>query len=322
MTAPVAKSAADDVNRVGQVITIAQWGVAAVVMVGSAMSAWSTFGQLGEHPVIGAVIALGVDLALASALVVNQRLRALGIPNSTWGTALMWLTGLMTLALNAGADVVEQKWALALLHAFPPLLMVVLTEAGSANQLRVLRARRERESAEKAERDAQDAKRRAELDAQQRERERKEIDRAKGALVDASDYHNRATELRRQAELEKRAEQQALRELEALRLERQQRQAAEQAAQEATRNAAKTIAERKPPATARPKPARNPRKNPASAEEIRGWIRAQRADGQAVTTKDVVEFAGVRRGNEARLIKQVEDEIDAELAHLTKAPLT
>lgn len=306
------RDATEDISRVSQAVTLAQWGVAAVVMVGSAMSAWAAFAQLGDHPAIGAVIALGVDLALASGLVVNQRLRALGIPNSTWGTALSWLTGLMTLALNAGADVAADKWGLALLHAFPPILMVVLTEAGSANQLRVLRARREREAAEQAMREAQDAARRAEYEAEQRQRREAEIQRAKGGLIDAQDYIKATTEKRRAAEREVAAERNALRELEALREQREQRQAEEAAAREAAQHAAKAVAERKP-APARPKPTRSSRKGPASAEEIRAWIRRQRADGQQVTTAQVVEFAGIRRGNEARLIKQVEAEIDAEL---------
>lgn len=311
--------ATEDISRVSQAVTLAQWGVAAVVMVGSAMSAWSTFAQLHDTPAIGAVIAVGVDLALASGLVVSQRLRALGIENSPWGTALMWLTAAMTLALNAGADAVAQKWGLALLHAFPPILMVVLTEAGSANQLRVMRKRQEREAAEQAKREAEDKERQARYDAEQHQRRQEEIDRANGNLINASDYLKAAEEKRRAADAALAAERNALIELEALRRQREQRQAEEAAAREAEQKAARAIAERKPPVAGRQKPVRSNRKAPASAEEIRDWIRKQRGNGQDVTTAQVVEFAGIRRGNEKRLIDQVDAEINAEMdAELAK----
>lgn len=129
---------AEDVRRVAHTAIFAQWGVASVVMVGSAASAGIAFDTLQEHWSIGVVTGLGVDLALASALIIGKRLREVGI-TTLWGTVLLWLTGGMTLCLNSGAAAATGHWILAVAHAFLPVLLVVLCEFGSEAQLKLYR---------------------------------------------------------------------------------------------------------------------------------------------------------------------------------------
>lgn len=162
MTGPVTDTAADaagsgvtagDVARVGRTATVAQWGVAVVVMAGSAAAAGTGFGYLGEHWAIGVITGLGVDLALASGLVIGRRLRAVGV-TTTWGTVLLWLTGAMTLCLNSGAAALTGQWVLAVAHAFLPVLLVVLCEAGSEAQLKLHQLAHQTATAQQAHRDA------------------------------------------------------------------------------------------------------------------------------------------------------------------------
>jgi hypothetical protein len=204
----VITATAEDVERTGRDTTVAQWGVAIVVMVGSAISAGIGFHYLGEHAAIGVITGLGVDLALASGLVIGRRLRAVGITTG-WGTVLLWLTGLMTLCLNSGAAVLTGHWALAVAHAFLPALLVVVTEAGSEAQLKLVRLRQQRLAEEQAARRAQVAVERAAVVAEQRrldgqrqaERDRLERVRAEQARVAelAEAQHQREMVERRQA---------------------------------------------------------------------------------------------------------------------------
>ncbi|MGH8572823.1 MAG: hypothetical protein ACREX8_09630, partial [Gammaproteobacteria bacterium] len=137
----------EDVQRTGRTTTVAQWGVAAVVMVGSAVSAGIGFGVLGGNRAVGVITGLGVDLALASGLVIGHRLRAVGI-TTRWGTVLLYLTAGMTLCLNSGAAALTGHWVLAVAHAFLPVLLVVLCEAGSEAQLKLRLVAREAAAAE------------------------------------------------------------------------------------------------------------------------------------------------------------------------------
>ena len=160
----------EDIRRTGRTSTTAQWCVASVVMVGSAASAGIGFSHLGEHWAIGVVTGLGVDLALASGLVIGRRLRAVGV-TTVWGTVLTWLTGVMTLCLNSGAAVVTGHYTLAVAHAFLPVLLVVLCEAGSEAQLKLHGLAQTTAETERAQRQAQVAAEQA-----RREVEQKRID--------------------------------------------------------------------------------------------------------------------------------------------------
>lgn len=203
MNDAVAVAAVEDVESTGRDTVVAQWGVAVVVMTGSAISAGVGFGFLGEHPAIGVITGLGVDLALAFGLIIGRRLRAVGI-TTCWGSVLLWLTGLMTLCLNSGAAVLGGRWGLAVAHAFLPVLMVVLTEAGSEAQLKLHRLARERTAAQRAEQDARLAAERAEREAQQRqlraEREEEARRLERGREIEAARHEREMADRREERE--------------------------------------------------------------------------------------------------------------------------
>ncbi|MGO1048831.1 hypothetical protein [Crossiella sp. CA198] len=69
-----------------------------------------------------------VDVALVVALYGDAVLQEYGV-RTGWGTALRWVTAGMTLWLNCGGAVENGAWGTAALHAFGPVLVIVLTEA-------------------------------------------------------------------------------------------------------------------------------------------------------------------------------------------------
>lgn len=122
-----------DVVRTGQIVTTAQWSVAAVVMTGSAISAGTAFGHFHEPFYMGFIIGLAVDAALASWLLISRKLRATGV-KTAWGPALEAITAVMTLCLNSGASMLDKNYALAGAHAFLPIVLFVLSMAGGEAQ--------------------------------------------------------------------------------------------------------------------------------------------------------------------------------------------
>lgn len=287
---------AQDVDRTGLVTTRAQWGVASVVMAGSAASAWVAFGQLGEHPAIGAITAVGVDLALASGLVIGRRLRAVGI-TTVWGTVLLWLTSTMTLLLNSGASAVTGHWVLAGAHAFLPVLLVVLTEAGSEAQLKLLRLQRDTTASELAAVDAQLVADRAAREAQQMEHREAGHRRAAEELATAQSVHDQTVELRRVA-AQAHAEETALR-------------ATTDTELTATKTVGEQLVKTRRKQTEPVKPARD---GPvASREERRQWVRDQRTAGRNPTGAEVDdEFGPPVAGSKSRTGAAIVAEVDVE----------
>lgn len=286
-----------DVERTGRDTTVAQWGVASVVMVGSAASAGIGFTALGEHWAIGVITGLGVDLALASGLIIGRRLRAVGV-TTYWGTVLQWLTAAMTLCLNSGAAALTGHWVLAVAHAFLPVLLVVLCEAGSEAQLKLLRLRQDKAAAEHAERVAQ-----------QREREQAELQRARGVLIDAEDYHRRAADLRRQGDRET-AEAAQLREL------AERERAPAEAAARAARNATQRLARAQQTRTVGGGSARN-KPVTASREERREWVRQERDAGRNPTGAEVDHRFGPPRTG-AAIVAEVDAERRRAAVHVVR----
>lgn len=196
-----------DVERTGRDTTIASWGVALVVMVGSAASAGIGFRSLGEHWAIGVMTGLGVDLALASGLVIGRRLRAVGV-STYWGTVLLWLTAAMTLCLNSGAAALTGRWVLAIAHAFLPVLLVVVCEAGSQAHLTLHRLARQAAVRDQAGREARLAVERAAREAEQvrvaAEHDRTRQDRVRAADLAAAAQERDITDRREAREHEAR----------------------------------------------------------------------------------------------------------------------
>lgn len=157
-----------DIERTQRDVSIAQWGVASVVMAGSAFAAASSFSHLGQSWTHGVAIALGIDLALAMWLRIDGRLREFDVRRTT-GMALEGVALAMTMFLNVGAALFDgvnphsatARGLLAIAYVFLPIILFLVSIAGPAAQ-RALGQRHREVVAQ------QDATSRAEREARQR----------------------------------------------------------------------------------------------------------------------------------------------------------
>jgi len=116
-------------ERTARAIVAGTWGCAAIVMAGSATNAVLAYGALGDNRGLGLATGLAVDIGLCVALIGDRRLYAEGL-SSTWGRTLRITTAVMSLVLNTSIAVHEGRYLSALMHAFLPILLIVLTEYG------------------------------------------------------------------------------------------------------------------------------------------------------------------------------------------------
>jgi hypothetical protein len=199
----------EDVEDLGRTVTLGQWCVAAVVMAGSAASAGIGFSSLGEHWGIGVITGLGVDCALASGLVMGRRMRNVGI-RTYWGTILQWLTAGMTLCLNSGAAAVKGDYALAAAHAFLPVILVVLCEAGSEAQIKLHRRAAQTAAEEQAEWEAYQEEQRMLYEVEQkRMKDEREADRVFQERISKNRIHSLQLEASENQEARDHATRQA-----------------------------------------------------------------------------------------------------------------
>jgi len=98
-------------------------------MAGSATNAVLAYGALGDNRLLGLATGLGVDIGLCVALIGDRQLHLHGL-TSHWGRTLRVTTLAMSLVLNVSIALREGHYLSALMHAFLPLLLVVLTEYG------------------------------------------------------------------------------------------------------------------------------------------------------------------------------------------------
>lgn len=155
-TSPELESSLRDVQRTGKILTTAQWAVASVVMVGSALSAGLAFEYFGEPFGVGVITGIAIDFALASWLLISRRLRSAGV-TTVWGPILEGITALMTLCLNSGTSILKENYWLATFHAFLPIVLFALSMAGGESQQKLHRIAKQKEAEEKRRRDAETA---------------------------------------------------------------------------------------------------------------------------------------------------------------------
>jgi len=129
VSAPASAGSSIAVQGTGRRIVAGTWGCAGIVMVGSATNAVLAYGALGDNRLLGLATGLGVDIGLCVALIGDRQLHLHGL-TSHWGRALRVTTLAMSLVLNVSIALREGQYLSALMHAFLPLLLVVLTEYG------------------------------------------------------------------------------------------------------------------------------------------------------------------------------------------------
>lgn len=176
------KTTGDNAENTLKVISVGVWAVALVVMAVSATTAADLFQLHAANWTQGLALGLAIDAALAVALVGDKALAQLGL-SCGWGTALRWAATVMSLVLNCSAAWLNGDVLGVSLHAIPPMLLIVLTEAAQSyrtalaeHHLQVAEAQAlaeaERVAARQEQQRLAEEKRQRELAAEQRRRER------------------------------------------------------------------------------------------------------------------------------------------------------
>lgn len=162
------QSTGDGAESTLRVIAVGVWAVAIDVMFVSATTAADLFMQHAADWGQGLALGLAIDAALAVALVGDKALDQLG-RRSGWGTALRWVATGMSLVLNCSAAFLNRDLLGMTLHAIPPMLLIVLTEA--AQSYRTALAGHRRDQAEQEALAAAEAQRIADEEEQRRQNE-------------------------------------------------------------------------------------------------------------------------------------------------------
>lgn len=176
------KTTGDNAESTLRVIAIGVWAVAIVVMTVSATTSADLFKQHAADWLQGLALGLAIDAALAVALVGDQVLAQMD-KRSSWGTTLRWVATGMSLVLNCSQAAINQDLLGMTLHAIPPMLLIVLTEAAQSYRTALTEHRRQaadeqarveadRIAARQEQQRLAEEKRQRELAAEQRRRER------------------------------------------------------------------------------------------------------------------------------------------------------
>jgi len=116
-------------RKQSRAMDVTLWGVAGLVMYFSAGNVTTFATNQGTPLHIAVVLAPMVDIALVAALVGDGVLTRQGIRPTGWGTTLRWFAGIATLTVNVWESVARVDAAGIVLHAVPPLLLILLAEA-------------------------------------------------------------------------------------------------------------------------------------------------------------------------------------------------
>lgn len=176
------KTTGDNAENTLTVISVGVWAVAIVVMTVSATTSADLFKQHAADWLQGLALGLAIDAALAVALVGDQVLAQMD-KRSSWGTTLRWVATGMSLVLNCSQAAINQDLLGMTLHAIPPMLLIVLTEAAQSYRTALTEHRRqaaeeharveaERLAARQEQQRQAEEKRQRDLAAEQRRRER------------------------------------------------------------------------------------------------------------------------------------------------------
>jgi len=122
------------VRRKALVINYLVWAVAVIVMVVSATTTANLMVQHHNTYAQGLALGLAVDASIAVSLIGDQLLQQSG-RRSGWGTALRWITAVMSLLLNCAQSFQDGDVLGVALHAIPVVLLTSLTEAAQDYQL-------------------------------------------------------------------------------------------------------------------------------------------------------------------------------------------
>jgi hypothetical protein len=117
--------------RTGRTIQALVWLDAAAVVVTSAGTIFTLVRHHGASVMVAVPYSAAIDIALLAGLL-GDRALARHSKQVFWGVVLRWATGLMSLALNTAQALAEGDTGGAAIHAVPPVLLILLTEAAAA----------------------------------------------------------------------------------------------------------------------------------------------------------------------------------------------
>lgn len=119
-------------TRTRTVINLGVWALTAAVIVSSVRTAAPFIDAHSTGAGTGLIMAAGIDAAFVLALQADSVLSRYGASPGPWATALRVVTGLSTAFLNVAPYGLKADIVGALIHAIPPVVLMVLAEAGPA----------------------------------------------------------------------------------------------------------------------------------------------------------------------------------------------
>ncbi|MET8740312.1 hypothetical protein [Streptomyces sp. NPDC004728] len=225
---------AREVARTGRVITVVTWLLTGAVVAVSMSTAAPFIDAHSEGYATGPLLALAVDGCFILGLQSDSTLARFGVAAGLWATAFRWVTGLSTVWLNVGDAALSRDGVGVVVHLIPPLLLLLVAEAGPAWRRAMGGALAEATAQEQAERDqarqaAEQAARAEREEAARAVREQRDWEReqAEQARLERERQREHEAALAREeqtrAEARERGEREARERAEAER-ERQQRE--------------------------------------------------------------------------------------------------
>ncbi|MEW2149860.1 hypothetical protein AB0909_11480 [Streptomyces albidoflavus] len=245
---------AREVARTGRVITVVTWLLTGAVVLVSMSTAAPFIDAHSEGYATGPLLALAVDGCFILGLQSDSTLARFGVAAGAWATAFRWVTGLSTVWLNIGHAALTGDLVGVVVHLIPPLLLLLVAEAGPAWRRAMGGALADATAEEQAERDrarqaAEEAEQARREEARRAEREQREWEReqAEQARLEREAQREHEARLAREAadreqaareqQQRERERQQADRERREREREQRERQAAEQARRQAQEQA-------------------------------------------------------------------------------------
>ncbi|MBZ4322480.1 hypothetical protein JNW98_24425 [Streptomyces sp. SCA2-4] len=179
------------------------------------------------------ILPLVVDAAVVIVIRLDSAIARLGGRAGAWPTALRWLTGTMTLALNIGDSALHGDAVGVAVHAVAPILLIVTAEASLAYRRAITAAlaRIAHERQAETERERQEAAAREQREREEREHERAARERAAREEREHAERLERERAEREAARLREEREHTA--QLERERADREERQRREEREEQA-----------------------------------------------------------------------------------------
>ncbi|MFH8518238.1 hypothetical protein ACH4CE_24745 [Streptomyces gelaticus] len=252
---------AREVGRTGRVITVVTWLLTGAVVAVSMSTAAPFIDVHSEGYATGPLLALAVDGCFILGLQSDSTLARFGVKAGLWAAAFRWVTGLSTVWLNIGASALGQDLVGVVVHLIPPLLLLLVAEAGPAwrramgralaeataqEKAKLDEARHKAEQAARAEREeaAQAVRERRDWEREQAEQARLERERQREHEATLAREEQARAEARERTEREARERSEAAREQQRAERERREQEAAQQRENERREREARERAER------------------------------------------------------------------------------